>query len=87
MGKSARIATVCQANHFHNTVEGNLKHVMKLLDIAFSYQPDLVCLPEAFATASVEKPLDELAEPLNGPIVETIAKRAEDHGSYVICPL
>lgn len=87
MGKSARIATVCQANHFHNTVEGNLKHVMKLLDIALSYQPDLVCLPEAFATASVEKPLNELAEPLNGPIVEIIAKRAEEHSSYVICPL
>lgn len=87
MGRRARIATVCQANRFYNTVEENLKHIMKLLDIALSYQPDLVCLPEAFATASVGKPLEELAEAIPGPIVKAIASRAGEHWSYVICPI
>ncbi len=87
MGKAARVATVCQAGRFYGTVEGNLKHVAKLMEIAFSYDPDLVCLPEAFATASVRKPLEELAEPLDGPIVRAMAEMAREHGSYIICPL
>jgi predicted amidohydrolase len=87
MGGRVRVATVCQANRFYDTVEGNLKHVMKLLDIAFSYQPDLVCLPEAFATVSVEKPLEELAETLPGSALKAVATKAGKHGSYVICPL
>jgi predicted amidohydrolase len=87
VGKAARVATVCQAGRFYGTVEGNLKHVAKLMEIAFSYDPDLVCLPEAFATASVRKPLEELAEPLDGPIVRAMAEMAREHGSYIICPL
>ncbi|MCC6049527.1 MAG: carbon-nitrogen hydrolase family protein [Thermofilum sp.] len=87
MGKAARVATICQAGRFYGTVEGNLKHVAKLMEIAFSYDPDLVCLPEAFATASVRKPLEELAEPLDGPIVKAMAEMAREHGSYIICPL
>jgi predicted amidohydrolase len=87
VGKAARVATICQAGRFYGTVEGNLKHVAKLMEIAFSYDPDLVCLPEAFATASVRKPLEELAEPLDGPIVKAMAEMAREHGSYIICPL
>lgn len=87
MGKAARVATICQAGRFYGTVEENLKHVAKLMETAFSYEPDLVCLPEAFATASVRKPLEELAEPLDGPIVKAMAEMAREHGSYVICPL
>jgi len=87
VGKAARVATICQAGRFYGTVEENLKHVAKLMEIAFSYEPDLVCLPEAFATASVRKPLEELAEPLDGPIVRAMAEMAREHGSYVICPL
>jgi predicted amidohydrolase len=87
VGKAARVATICQAGRFYGTVEENLKHVAKLMETAFSYEPDLVCLPEAFATASVRKPLEELAEPLDGPIVKAMAEMAREHGSYVICPL
>jgi predicted amidohydrolase len=87
VGKAARVATICQAGRFYGTVEENLKHVAKLMETAFSYEPDLVCLPEAFATASVRKPLEELAEPLDGPIVKAMAEMAREHGSYIICPL
>lgn len=87
VGKVARVATICQAGRFYDTVEGNLKHIMKLMGIAFSCEPDLVCLPEAFATASVRKPLAELAEPLDGPIVRAVAEKAREHSSYIVCPL
>ncbi|MEM1990063.1 MAG: carbon-nitrogen hydrolase family protein [Candidatus Bathyarchaeia archaeon] len=87
MGKRARVATICQANKFYSTVEGNLKYVMSLLDVALKSQPDLVCLPEAFASASVNKPLDEIAESLHGLTVESISKKAREYGSYIICPL
>lgn len=87
MGKAAIVATICQAGRFYGTVEENLKHVAKLMETAFSYEPDLVCLPEAFATASVRKPLEELAEPLDGPIVKAMAEMAREHGSYIVCPL
>jgi predicted amidohydrolase len=87
VGKAARVATICQAGRFYGTVEENLKHVAKLMETAFSYEPDLVCLPEAFATASVRKPLEELAEPLDGPVVRAMAEKAREHGSYIVCPL
>jgi len=87
MGKAAIVATICQAGRFYGTVEENLKHVAKLMEIAFSYEPDLVCLPEAFATASIRKPLEELAEPLDGPVVRAMAEMAREHGSYIVCPL
>ncbi|MBS7648080.1 MAG: carbon-nitrogen hydrolase family protein [Candidatus Bathyarchaeia archaeon] len=87
MGKMARIATICQAGNFHKTIEGNLRHIMGLLDMTLQHQPDLVCLPEAFATASVDKPLEEVAEEIPGPIIENIARKAREYSSYIICPL
>ncbi|MEM3590813.1 MAG: carbon-nitrogen hydrolase family protein [Candidatus Bathyarchaeia archaeon] len=87
MGKRARIATICQANNFYSTIKGNLKHVMNLLEIALKNQADLVCLPEAFASASVNKPIKEIAEHPPGLITESVSKKAREYGSYVICPL
>jgi predicted amidohydrolase len=88
MGTKARIATVCQGGHFYPTVEDNRKHVLALLDLALRQGPDLVCLPEAFTTVSV--PCDasiELAEPVPGPTTDAVARRARQHGCYVICPI
>jgi beta-ureidopropionase len=84
----ARIATVCQTGRFYNSIEGNRKYVMGLLDLALRQKPDLVCLPEAFTTASViDKPLKELSEPVPGPTTEAIAKRARASKCYIICPI
>lgn len=84
----ARIATVCQAGLFFNSVDENRKHVMKLLDLALLQNPDLVCLPEAFTTVSVSgKSVKDLAETVPGPTTEAISKRAKESDCYVICPI
>ena len=84
----ARIATVCQGGHFCNSVEENRKYVMGLLDLALLQKPDLVCLPEAFTTVSVtDTSAAELAETVPGPTTDGVAKRAKEHGCYIICPI
>lgn len=84
----ARIATVCQGPTFYDTVEKNRKHVLGLLDLALLQRPDLVCLPEAFTTASVNgEDKGELAEAIPGPTADAVAKRAKASKCYVICPI
>ena len=83
----ARIATICQAGRFYRSVEENRKHVMKLLDLALRQKPDLVCLPEAFTTVNVDKPVEEAAESIPGPTTEIVGEKAKQAGCYVICPI
>jgi len=68
-------------------VEENRKHVMKLLDLALLQKPDLVCLPEAFTTVNVNKPIKEIAEDLSGPTAKIVGKKAKTNECYVICPI
>jgi len=82
----ARIATVCQCSSFYDSVDKNREHVLGLLDLALRQKPDLVCLPEAFTTASVaEKGV--LAEAVPGPTTDAVAKRAKASKCYIICPI
>jgi len=84
----ARVATVCQAGLAYSTVEENREHVLWLLDLALSQKPDLVCLPEAFTTASASrKSIWELAEAIPGPTTDAVAERAKTGKCYVICPI
>jgi len=88
MGTRARIATVCQGRVFYPSVEQNRDHMMGLLDLALSYKPDLVCLPEVFTKPA--KPIqtaDEYAEDIPGPTLEAVMKRAREHQCYIICPM
>ena len=87
MNTRARIATICQANHFFRTVEENRAHVFGQLDLALRYRPDLVCLPENFSTVSIRASAEERAETVPGPTVEAAAERARRHGCYIVCPL
>lgn len=84
----ARIATICQGGHFHNSIKENRKYVTGLLDLALLQKPDLVCLPEAFTTVSVnDTSTTELAETVPGPTTHAVAERAKEHGCYIICPI
>ncbi|MGQ9514709.1 MAG: carbon-nitrogen hydrolase family protein [Thermoproteota archaeon] len=84
----ARIATICQAGSFFNSVDENRKHVMKLLDLALLQKPDLVCLPETFTTVSIpDKTVKDLAETVPGPTTEAISRRAKANSCYIICPI
>jgi predicted amidohydrolase len=88
MSTRARIATVCQGRHFYPSVEKNRAYVLSLLDLALIQKPDLVCLPETFTTVSLpDRPIAELAEPVPGPTTDAAARRAREHGCYVICPI
>jgi len=89
MPTRARIVTICQAGCTYPSIEKNREHVLSLLDLALRQQPDLVCLPETFTTHSVPivESIAELAEPLPGPTVEIIARKAREHGCYIICPI
>jgi len=87
-GSRARIATVCQGGCSYRSIEENRKYVMGLLDLALRQKPDLVCLPEAFTTASVtDKSIEELAETLPGPTTDAVTEKAKEHRCYIICPI
>jgi beta-ureidopropionase len=84
----ARIATVCQGRHSYPSMDQNRDYVLGLLDLAVKQKPDLVCLPETFTTVSLpDGPLSELAEAVPGPTTDAVARRAREHGCYVICPI
>jgi beta-ureidopropionase len=88
MNTLARIATVAQNRHFLPTLARNREHVLHLMDLACAYRPDLVCLPEAFASVGVKwDHVKEIAEPVPGPTTDLFAKRARACGCYVVCPL
>jgi predicted amidohydrolase len=87
MGTLARIATVCQGGRFFPTVEGNVEHVMSLLERALERRPDLVCLPEGFNDVGTGHRPEETAEPLDGPTVAAFARKARAARCYLVCPL
>jgi beta-ureidopropionase len=87
MSRPARIATVCQNGTFYPTADENRAHVIGLLDLAFTVDPDLVCLPETFTTVGTRGDAAKLAEPVPGPTTDACAKRAKEHGAYVVCPI
>jgi beta-ureidopropionase len=88
MSTLARIATICQAEKFYPTQAENRSHMLSLLDLALIQQPDLVCLPEAFASAGVPQAhIQQVAESLPGPTTDAAAQRARQGGCYVVCPV
>jgi beta-ureidopropionase len=88
MPRTVRVATVATERTLGGSVESNRKKVMELLDRACLEKPDVVCLPEGFPTAGVQADDKKaLAEPVPGPTTEEAAKRAREHGTYVVCPL
>jgi len=88
MGTKVRIATICQGGQFFSSVEENRRHVLKLLDLALHQNPDMVCLPEAFATVSVPaRDLTRLTETVPGPTTDAVSERAREHNCYIICPV
>jgi len=70
------------------TVEENIEAARHLLEVACAVHPDIVCLPEVFASVGVEyERAEEVAQPVPGPITVMAAEVARRHSTYVICPL
>ena len=87
MTTRARIAALCQAGRLFPTVDQNRDHVLGLLDLALAQKPDLVCLPETYTTAGVPGKAADIAEPVPGPTLDRVARRARESRAYVICPI
>jgi predicted amidohydrolase len=69
------------------TVDANMQTAMELLELAGSLKPDIVCLPEAFATAGTPGGPHDKAQELSGPAIEACASVARKLSSYIICPV
>jgi beta-ureidopropionase len=86
-GRKARIATVCQAGLVRGTIAESSSLMMDLLDKVVEQKPDLVCLPENFATAGMGRySAAEKAEALHGSTIEAAALRAKKHHCHIVCP-
>jgi len=67
-------------------IKRNLDKITSIITEAASNSADLVCLPELAYTGYFleSKELQELAEPVDGPFVQTLSKLAQEKGVYVI---
>ncbi|MBN1808636.1 MAG: carbon-nitrogen hydrolase family protein [Planctomycetes bacterium] len=87
MPRKINVVTVAMANYRAGSVQGNVDYALGLLDTACRLGPDIVCLPENFATVGIGDPKAEIAQPVPGPITEACSKRAREYSTFVICPL
>ncbi|MEP7110465.1 MAG: carbon-nitrogen hydrolase family protein [Ferruginibacter sp.] len=73
------------------TTESRLKRILERMEEVTAMQPDIICLPELFATGGVEeqKPLSVIAEDekVPGPVTARIAAFAKKNSCYVVCPV
>jgi predicted amidohydrolase len=87
MPRKISVATVCTQGYVGPTPEKNRERALSHLDEACALHPDIVCLPETFASVGASLPVAEKAEPVPGPSVDACARRAREHGTYVVCPI
>lgn len=88
MNTLVRVASVAQNRRFFSTLEKNREHILHLMDVVCACRPDLVCLPEAFASTGVKwDHVKEIAEPVPGPTTDSFARHAKTRHCYVVCPL
>lgn len=55
--------------------------IIERLERMTSYKPDVIVLPEVFATGT------KIREPIDGPTITKFAKVADKFNSYIICPI
>ena len=80
------IATMSQVGIEGNTHEEKIKAFLKRMEEITPYQPDIVCLPEAFPYAG-RPPLSEIAEVPIGAFSAPFAEYAKKNNCYVVCPI
>lgn len=64
--------------------QDNLGRALAGLEEAAQRRCELVCLPEAFATTIDLKGIRRLAEPIPGPLTETLGRAAKRHGFHIV---
>lgn len=84
MSTMARVVTTCRSAPSYGTVREKLA----ILDRALMQKPDIVCLPEGFATTNTSSPSGRnKIDKFPGPTANAVAKRAKRHRCYIICPV
>jgi predicted amidohydrolase len=69
-------------------IEANLREALRLLRRSTLDKPDIVCLPEAFATLGFDvKQRFQTAQSVEGPITQAVGELARRFSMYVICPM
>jgi len=87
MPRKIRVVTTRMGNVRKHSADQSREYMMGVLDLACWQEPDIVCLPENFATVGLSGALATKAEPLPGPTTDACARRAREHRTYIVCPL
>ena len=82
------IATVSQNGLSADNPAQMTEKILGILKRSLAYQPDIVCLPEVFATSNVKqiKTLAEKVE-LSAIALKRFSAFAKENGCYLICPV
>ena len=84
------IASISQNRLEAKNYEEMIKKILKRMDEVVSFQPDIVCLPEAFPFVNLDTgrpPLSEVAEVPIGPVSTQFAEFAKKNHCYVVCSI
>ncbi|GHU78039.1 hypothetical protein AGMMS49992_27650 [Clostridia bacterium] len=71
----------------HGTVDGNLENLMRVLDDAGTYRPDIICLGETAHDMGVSDPLLDRAVHVPDRVIDAIAAKAREYCSYIVVSL
>jgi predicted amidohydrolase len=73
------------------TIGERMKDVLERMESVYSFEPDIICLPETVNISWVDevKTLEEVAEDEStpGPVTGMIAEMAHKHNCYIVCPV
>jgi beta-ureidopropionase len=81
------IASVSQMDLHFRTPDLMLEAIISILNEVFVYKPDIICLPEVFATSNsdLEMKLTE-KEALSQQVLKQFSGIARENNCYLICP-
>jgi predicted amidohydrolase len=82
------VASMCQVGLKAQDTQEMCKKMMSRMEEVAPYQPDIICTPEVFPFVGLtggRRPVSEVAEERNGPVLDQFADYARRHRCYVIC--
>lgn len=84
------VATLTQYGIEGNNLQEVFQAAIRQMENALPWNPDIVCLPEAFHVAGLRGsplPVHEAAEDGSGALIAPFQQFARQHNCYVICPI
>ncbi len=84
------VASITQDGMHTGDYRQMIKAILARMEAVVPFQPDIVCLPEAFPFVNLDAdrpPLEEVAEEPVGSICQPLADFAKRHHCHVVCPV